>query len=395
MSEAGYNSMMKNGLRHNYKKVQGDALFTSKDGVFRILATALATGVNSPNKDLTTGDGNPLTQSVVKSLARLDSEFNTSVNSPNGRDGGKSLFGFTAPKFITDRTRDLKNPNSKIPQQLAATSFSKKSLWLNLILNSQSFRDSFEVSHIGLTAMKEMGKKVYKDNSITKLADSDHELTKLGMFWDTKQGSVTLDNGVNTYGDTGIEMRMSTMFVPTMSDKSNMMLLKTAVLNLEDKHFSVDIDNTQININNSVVKALYEQTVRPELLRMIRHAQLGGVTNIKGYDKGAKMFMMMPTLNNIMYDDKITLVQAITNGPELFNLDFIEGRKDLVDKIHNEVRRVLESQVEAKMKAWLKAGFFELSPTGKIVNMKFVDAEYFKKFTGDMEQRVRKAATDF
>lgn len=394
MSEAGFSDLMTRGLYHNYERVSGDALFTSPNGLFRILSQALSIGINSSNKDLVTGDGNPLNESVVKSLANLESNFNTSVNSPNGRDGGKSIFGFTAPKFITDRTRDLKVKDGKTVQELSSISFSKKALWLDLLTNSDKFRDQFQVSHIGLTALKEMGKKVYKDNSITKLSDIDHELTKLIMFWDTKQGTVSYNNGTVQYGDTGIDMRMATMFVPTMSDKSNMMLLKTAVLNLEDKHFAIRGSGTP-KPNANVLKAIYEQTVRPEILRMVRHAQLGGKTNISSYDAGAKMFLLMPTMNNIMYDDKLTLADAITNGVEEFNLEFIESRKDIMDKIYHELEEVMESLTDKKIAAWEKSGFIQRNPEGVITAVKFIDKDYIKKFSGTPEEKAHKAAIDF
>lgn len=394
MSEAGFEELMTKGLYHNYTRVKGDALFTSGDGLFRILYLSLKKGIFAINKDLTTGEGNPFNESVIKSLANLESNFNTSVNSPNGRDGGKSIFGFTAPKFITDRTRDLKTQDGKVIQQLASTSFSKKSLWLDLLINSDKFRDNFQVSHIGLTAMKELGKKVYKDNSITKLSDVDHELTKLAMFWDSRQGDVAFNNRKNTFGDTTIPMRMATMFVPTMSDKSNMMLLKTAVLNLEEKHFDLRADGMP-TLGKEAKKALYEQAVRPELLRMVKHAQIGGKTNISAYDKGAKMFLLVPEVNNVMLTDELRLVDAISNGVDQFNTEFIESRPDLMDKIYDAIDKTFNSLVDGKMLAWDTAGFFTKNQQGAITEFKFIDKTYAAKYTGTPHVRAMKAAIDF
>lgn len=410
MSDKGWNELITNGLYHNYQRVKGDALYTNSNGLFKILSDSLKKGLASENKDLVTGD-NPYNESVLKSLANLESNYNTTVISPNGRDGGKSIFGFTAPKFITDRTRDLKTPSSEIVNGLASTSFSKSALWLKLLTQSASFRDQFEVSHMGLTAIKELGKKVYKDNAITKLSDTDHELTKLIMFWDTKQGSVAFDNNTRVYGDSSIEMRMATMFVPTMSDKSNMMLLKTAVLNLEDKHFATRGSGLP-KVGAEVTKAIYEQAVRPELMRMIEHARLGGKTNISAYDKGAKMFLLMPSMNYIMWNDKLSLIDAVANGVEEFNLAKIESRPELMDKIYHEIEETLEALVDQKIGAWDKAGFFvkkenkQLTSTAllqgdasatssNITQFKYVDKDYLNKFTGSLEDKVYKTAIDF
>lgn len=410
MSDKGWNELITNGLYHNYQRVKGDALYTGNNGLFKILSDSLKRGLASDNKDLVTGD-NPFNESVLKSLANLESNYNTTVISPNGRDGGKSIFGFTAPKFITDRTRDLKTPNSDVVNALSSTSFSKTSLWLRLLTQSSSFRDQFEVSHMGLTAIKELGKKVYKDNGITKLSDTDHELTKLIMFWDTKQGNVSFDNNTRVYGDTSIEMRMATMFVPTMSDKSNMMLLKTAVLNLEDKHFATRSSGLP-KVGSEVTKAIYEQAVRPEILRMIEHARLGGKTNISAYDKGARMFLLMPSMNYIKWNDELSLVDAIAYGVREFDLAKIESRPDLMDKIYHEIEETLEALADQKIGSWDKAGFFvkkeqpvltstallqgDASATSsQITQFKYVDKDYLNKFSGTLEEKVYKAAIDF
>lgn len=394
MSDAGFTELMANGLYHNFEKLKGDALYTNPNGLFRILATALRTGIASPNRDLVTGEGNPLNQSVVKSLANLESNFNTSVNSPNGRDNGKSIFGFTAPKFITDRTRDLKTEGGQVVQELSTISFSKKSLWLDLLMNSNKFRDQFEVSHIGLTAMKEMGKKVYKDNGITKLSDVDHELTKLIMFWDSRQGEVSYNNQINTVSDTTIGMRMATMFVPTMSDKSNMMLLKTAVMNLEDKHFQVDTDGN-ISLGKEGLKVLYEQAVRPELLRMVKHAQLGGKTNISAYDKGAKIFLLIPEMNQVKFNEELSLVDAIANGVQEFNTEYVESRPELMNQIYQVLDSTMKTLTKDKLDKWNEAGFITLNKEGNITKFEYLDKKYGDKFSGTPQQKAYKSAIDF
>lgn len=386
LSDGTWNELMSKGLYHNFERVSKDALFTSNNGLFKILADKLAVGTESPNKDLLTGDGNPLTESVIRSLSNLEANYNTSINSPNGRDSGKSIFGFVAPKYVTDRTRDLKAADSQIVNQLASVSFSKKSFWLDLLKNSAKFRDQFSVSHIGLTAIKEMGKKSFRDNSIAKLSDTDHELTKLGMFWDTKQGEVEYDNRLRQYGDTGIDMRMSTLFFPTMSDKANMTLAKAPVLNLEEKHFHVNGDT--VTIAGPVYKALYEQTVRPELLRMIRHAQIGGKTNVKAYDKGAKLFSFIPELNNVMFNENLRLVDAIAHGVEQFNLDMIEGSNEIKQQIYKVLQKTVDSLVKDKIAAWKENGIMDK-------DMNVLDSTYKLKFQGSGDQLAYKVAADF
>jgi hypothetical protein len=78
------------------------------------------------------------------------------------------LFALTAPKFITDRVRDLKSVDSAVRDQLLSISFSKNSFWLRLLADNK-FKEKFQVSHIGLNAFKELGKKLYRDNGMAKL----------------------------------------------------------------------------------------------------------------------------------------------------------------------------------------------------------------------------------
>src|SRR5690606_21243140 len=133
----------------------------------------------------------------------------------------------TANKFLTERVRELVR-DENLREQLKTISYSKNSLWLSLLEDESFRRDKFSISHLGLTAFKEAGKNVFGDNGIVNLADADHELVKIGLLQDTKQG--TLTTKVN-----GIALRVGRFFSPNMSDKSTMTVIKTAMLDLQNK----------------------------------------------------------------------------------------------------------------------------------------------------------------
>lgn len=392
------------GMFHNYKQRKWTDLFetgNNSNGLFGILYNKLETLVNKGGALFNEEGGNPLDDTVITSLANLEAKYNNTVTPFGFRDNGKSFFALTAPKFITDRARDLRIKDGAVVNQLRQISFSQNSLWLKL-LSSDKFRDKFNVSHIGANAFKELGKKGYKDNSITSLADADHELTKLGMFWDTTQGEVAYEGvnasgqeaTLNTYPGTNIEMRMATMFSPTMSDKSMMTLITTAVLNLQNK----DLQNGD-GLSDEALKVVYEQTIKPELARMVKFWQNGGKTNISAYDKGAAMFLLMPEMNNIELVDRLKLVDAIRNEPNTFNIQALEANKDVMDSIHDVIQKYVATLVEEKLTVWERNGL--IKSNGKegseweVAELKFIDKKYGDKFRGTDSEKAKMMAMDF
>jgi hypothetical protein len=396
LTDETLDELLTKGLYHNYAQRKPDELFEDKiagegaketNGLFGILANSLRVLVQKDGEvNFTEEDSSPLDNTVVKSLANLEAKYNT-VSTPFGfRDNGKSFFALTAPKFITDRVRDLKNPDSVILNQLLSVSFSNPSLWLQL-MKDERFREKFGVSHIGANAFKELGKTLYKDNAITNLPELDHELTKLGMFWDTTQGEVT-----ENYPGTSISMRMATMFSPTMSDKHLMTLIKTAVLNLNNTHL-----NDGTSISDDVVKAIYEQTVKPELGRMIKFWQNGGNTNISGYNKGAGLFLLMPQLNNIEIAPGLKLIHAIEHTANSYSINTIEDNEDLMKQVNQIIRSYVDTLVEEKLNVWSKNGLVERDANNTIIKMNFFDKKYTdpNRFRGSVAEVAKMAAMDF
>lgn len=393
LSDKTLDELMVRGLFHNYKQRKPNELFdgsSNTNGLFGILYNSLKTLVDKPDVNFTEEGNSPLDNSVTSSLANLEAKYNT-TNTPFGfRDNGKSFFALTAPKFITDRVRDLKSVDETVRSQLLSISFSNSSLWLHL-LGDERFKDKFGVAHIGANAFKELGKKLYRDNAITKLADVDHELTKLGMFWDTTQGEVRYGKeDFSTYPGTNVSMRMGTMFSPTMSDKHMMTLITTAVLNLGN----ADLNNGAA-ISEEVSRIIYEQTVRPELRRMVKFYQNGGVTNISAYDKGAGMFLLMPAMNNIEYSPGLRLIDAIKHQPGHFTTEFVEGSEDLMNKINHTISEYVNSLVNEKLEIWKKNELLLTDEKGDITDLKFFDRKYRDKFRGNNSEIAKMAAMDY
>jgi hypothetical protein len=86
-----------------------------------------------------------------------------------------------------------------------------------------------------------------------------------------------------------------------MSDKSTMTLIKTLGLNLTDKKYFDKTESGKLVPNKSIVEFIFQQTVLPEIERVINfNAKNPNGTDIKNYDKGAKMLLLMPHLNDLV-----------------------------------------------------------------------------------------------
>jgi hypothetical protein len=360
-------------------------------GVFGLLADYLD---NIVRKEDTTFEENPdnhpfnNANNVLKVLARIESKYSTFATTNSFRDGDKSIYGFTPTKHTTDVAKQLKY-NQDFRNQLLDKSFNKHAFMLNLLNTDQAFAEKFYIDHLGITSLKELGKKVFGDNSIAALSDSDHELTKLGLFQDLEQGEVK-----GTLGKDGfVGLRMARMFMPTMSDKSQMLMMNTAVLDLTNKHFNVASDNI-ITMQEPLVDILYEQLVKPELERMYNFASTIKKTNIKDYDMAAQMFLMVPEMNNLR--DKETNKRAISliaNAPETYTMDWFEAT--FQEKIRELLQNMIASEVNNKLAEWDEAGFFTVNEENKVTETKFLNKKYLQKFQGEQMTRLKLAANDF
>jgi predicted NAD-dependent protein-ADP-ribosyltransferase YbiA (DUF1768 family) len=355
----------------------------------------------SQDKEVTITEGsknNPLDNSAVSDLAYHQSKYSSGIVTSSFRDGKKSIYGFTAFKFITDRANEIKN-KPEFRDNLRKLSFSKNSFWLQLFedgidLPVYNFKERFNVTHLGLTALKEFAKKLYRDNGITALGDVDHELVKVGMH-QADQGA--LSKPFTVFGQQ-ISLRNITALFPTMSDKSTMTLVKTLGLNLTDKKYFDKTENGKLVPNKSIAEFIFEQTVLPEIERVINfNAKNPNGTDIKNYDKGAKMLLLMPHLNDLVIFEqdgkKITLNEAINTKNA--DLQKVLAKKDV---ILTEVQNYVSALVEEKMKVWAANGYYtveEKDGKTKVTN-NLLDKKYMEGVVADSQlEKIELAAMDF
>ncbi len=369
-------------------KLTPDKFFASTDSAHQpigILANWLNKAVNTPSTIISPEleDNHPFRDnSIENGLARFQAKYVENVATSSFRSGKKSIYGYTAYKYVTDRFVDLKTNNDDILTKLKTLAFSKNSAWLQWLENS-GLPNAFNISHLDLNALKEAGKKIYKDNGITTLADADHEMVKLGLHTDMKQGSTKVKFTVD---GVDFAMRIASMLFPTMSDKSTEVIVKAPVLKLNNiDYYTFNEETKTLEPNDAILGLVFNQLVLPEIERIIDFSKKNKPhgTNIKGYDAGAKMLMFLPGLNDLKISYEMRNgktyngnLQTLLNS-ENFELDDLTP--ELKSQIYSEIKKYLNELVKNKMKVWEEN---ELVTKEKVQGgdtiLKFFDAAYVK-----------------
>ncbi len=374
------------------QKLHFDDMFVFSDntsGIFGLLADYLHTILQEEDTKLESKKANhPFhnINNVLKTLSKLESKYAYYTTPKSFRDGDKNIYGYTPTKYATDAVRRLKT-DEDYRASFVSKPFNNKSYLLQILDIDEAFRDKFTIDHTGITALKELGTKPYRDMSITSLPDRDHEQTKLGFFQDTEQGHIS-----TTIGNGDINLRISRMFFQTMSDKTQMLDVSTAVLDLRDKHFVNNTDGT-VGLSSVLTNFMISQLILPELSRIVNYSK----TNIKNYDLASQIFIMFPELNNLRlpnYENK-KLIELMINQPSKFNEEFVLNDPFVINAFTSFLQNFFELKAKDKVKLWKDYDFIkDLGDNG--IDVKYLNSPYFLKFkSGTGEQVLQKAAYDY
>jgi hypothetical protein len=325
-------------------------------------------------------------QAVLKAVAKGESRYSGKILSKNFRDGGKNISGITNPTFVTDKIDDLIRSASSGDMDLINTlkslSISSNSVLLELLQKEPDFYKKVEANYLGITALKEYGKESGMFSSITDLNSLDHDITKLGMFQDTQQGKISYQIG-------GFSLRMGRMFLPTMSDKSQMLSIATGVFNfMSESQIAFEKDEEgNIKFTEDLRDLLYQKLILPEMKRISNFHKNVKATDIKDYDKAAQLFNFFPALNMLKDDNGDRIVQHLaTQGLESVEKMY---KQQLIDVVENTMHSL------AQEKADLLSEFKEFNDQGKIKSIKFFDTKYLGTGKGTLEDKFEVATYDF
>ena len=339
---------------------------------------------NHPFKDMS---------GVLKALSKGETRYTAKMLSKSFRDAGKNISGLTNPTYITNRIDDIKrgaNPNAStedkaLLENLKKVSLSKGSLIIKLLEEDPEFHSKFEINYLGLTAIKELGKKATGFASITDLNRLDHETTKLTFFQDTRQERLEAEV-------KGFSMRVARMFLPTMSDKTQMMTVATGVFNfMQESNIAFTRDeNGDLKFSEDLRELLYEQLALPELERILNFHNKVKTTDVKNYDLGAQIFHMIPALNNIKDSDGSRMIKEMALVP---NITLGKVEEKYKDAIKDALEEIVHSMAAKKKDLYSSA--VEVDKTGEISKIKIFDTEYLNKGQGTLAEKFEVGIYDF
>ena len=393
--------LVNNGVAYTYNNI----LLDDSLGIFKPIVKFLEKAKADPNNFAHTEEKNIFKDlsNKIKSLAKVEAKFNTTLISLTYRDGDKNIYTQTPPTFFTDRVDDLlaattQEGNSLI-DDLQSLSFSGNSILLDFLKNVPSFREMFKVSHAAIVTLKERGEDAGNKSGITDLGEIDYDLNINAQFGDRK-----LKQLPGTEKIMGIPVRLMRMLTPTMSDKSKAYYLDTVGLDLLNSQDLMSSDTGAVVMSENLKELLVEQLIMGEVRRIIKFNNNVKTTNIKEYDKGAAIFHLIPALNTLVDKDGVSILQEMRSvpnlTPELLQQKYGTQFKQIVEN-------VIVAEAEGKKELW-KEQFVEgvgskmfstnyfseakKSPVTDyekgiydvVINGMLHNSEMFKVFAGDM-----------
>ena len=327
-----------------------EILFSSK-GLLKIVNSNLTKAINiskNPKKPmrLTFGDVEDKAKDVsfdiltkenqgrINELAHLDNFVESDLNINTVYTGGKPIYLYQQPNSILNTVKNLKKSIRQgfgLYQDLKRSPITSNSFMLNLLANNPIAQEYFNVFSMSLEAIKEMGGKTQTDKSITELSDKDEFITRMGLYAST-DGKIPDGNLEQEYG---ITLRKGAMTFPTMSDSSQLPVLKTALINLSKQNY---VDETD-SLDENILTLLKEQLLISDLKRIGDYMiKVENGTNIEFYDEGAVWITGMPTLN-------LTTVQVNGNSRA-----FIHVYRTEIEKIKAEKISIAEKEIKVAAK---------------------------------------------
>ena len=379
LADATYKDL-RAGKYNNSGRKKFSALFTSDSGLVNVLAKELA---KVKNGKLKITEANILKDSAIKALAKLDAVNTAATFSNSFRAGTKTIYSYGNNNYLVNRMRDLTNYDSEnkkflnqdLIDKLQKISFTRHSLWLKGLTNTEELgdlmRSSLSLDYLSLEALKQQYTQSKDDRKLNKLTADEHEIVKLGMFFNASKQVV----GDSTY-------RKVSYFYPTMSDKTTMLVINA---------LAQTITRTDEGVSEENLQTLYNAIVQPEVSRMRAKTK---AENVKGYEPN--YFYFLPGLNELMIevdDRQSTFRDIVREGNDVLS------KPEVKEQVFAYLQDTLNSLVDKKLEDWQELGIGQTIKDDKnriTDKFAFLDANYMSniaKGVGDV--KLRHAAIDY
>jgi len=333
---------------------------------------------NHPFEDMNT---------ILSQLAELEVKYNPSYGSTSRYISGKSVTEIESFNYFYEQFKKLKSSSlsedKAYLKDLENLSFSQDSFLLKMLKEDDVFANQFGHGLVDLMSLKELYKKSPMFAGIDELSSIDYMFAQRAMFQNRNQGAEKEVIGLP------FEVRMAHMNTLTNSDKGRMMLLKTAVFDFykqSEAAFEIN-EEGDIKFKEDLNNLLYDNLVVPELRRMVNFITNVKNTNIKGYDKGAVRFNLIPGINTLT-DKKGRSVSEL--------ISVIEGKSQ--EEIMENVKEIFGADISTFIQDnVIKEALDNVKDLNQF-NSKidgFNNAEYLKQRKGTVDENMKIAELDF
>jgi hypothetical protein len=389
-----FKELKDSGFMNKNNLVSYSELFSSNAGFIKKFAEYLK-DVTSREGEIVIDKSNKFSHpyadmnNMLKALSMGQARYVNKQISKSFRDGQKNVSGITNPTFITNLVDDLRrkanDEEDSYISDLREVSITSNSIILQLLQESPEFRANFKTDYLGITALKQYGKKSSGFSSINDLNSLDHDLTKITYFQNQEQPQLEKTQKLNNF-----IVRMAKVLLPTMSDKTQMLSLNVATYDLlanVKSAFGTDASGNRI-FSEDFREVIYERLILPEMKRIRKFHENNTVSNIKRYDKAAQIFNYFPALNNLKNEGgrviELLVVKSVEEVEE-------QHKEEMIDVVED----ILHNLVSKKKEVW--ENFVTRDANGKIKSLDYFDSSYVTsnpKIT-DFNEIFELAAYDF
>ena len=360
---------------------QKNGLYKDKTGILYLFKTKIRNALNNnKNSEVSLEEYNPYSDAkgVINSLIQKEIELNGTKVAKSFRTAGKSIQGAIQKMMVYEIKEGLKDPTSQLFQDLKQIPYSANNYILNFLgLEGEvgdKFRKNFDIGFVSLQAIKKMKQKDSGDKKVNKLTTTDHMLTQYAFFQNTQR-----EIGQELPGSR-LQFRMGQMFNPSLSDKEQMILYTTALVDTDYSNYTVN--GSTVVLGDEVNDFVTDQIFGSEFDRII--STFNNPTNIKNYDGAAKRFLSIPKLNDMTFKGKdiFTAMQEAAHSPEAV----AAIKAEILEQARGIVKETIEANVKSKANVaegkgtWYEAGF--LTKAGQETQIKYFDGQYLARKRG-------------
>lgn len=331
----------------------------------------------------------------IKTFGRYVSSFETSLYAASYSNGeGKNIYGYSLPKFMTDRVNELKT-NPEFVKELLEDTFQGSSIVLDHIFNKETgeynYNKVYDLFNYFTFDSNVTTKFGFNPKTLNKMSSAGYEQVALSLFYNKGVNSKNSLYNLEVNGVVKpIKYRYGKFFAPTFSDKKTAMGLSNLIYEVNGLQ-----EDGKLEEGNPIYDLVLQETVLPEYNRIKQEQNNPNSVNIKNYKEASSLFYFMPELNDLQelreedgitlrdldidVNAKLALRQAVIEHIENLKNNKLDFWKDNGIIKSNGVLKFVDN-------TYVKQGY-DTNPNRLayeyVSNYLISNATYFKLFAGD------------